>query len=255
MAPHPNATSSLRHLKRSSWKLCNEYGIKNGRIDFVRLRIRVIGTLNILNGSVRWSDRCGGRDKQNVFARNGPCSDSVRGNIRSCRCIIAYCCTATAKRQNGTFTVQDPIDIFDDSTCNHRRCFQLLDRMLQHVRLSTARFGGLTVVMAVMACTNRRRLHHGMLAPGGKLRGYISWRILNGSVRWSDRDPKQCLPVIPRSLASWNADFWGGVEMDNSKNTDTCPMSRRSEGQQQIFFAEPCLYHINIDESFYFQRI
>ncbi|SGY55337.1 BQ5605_C006g04006 [Microbotryum silenes-dioicae] len=28
MAPHPNATSSLRHLKGSSWKLCNEYGIK-----------------------------------------------------------------------------------------------------------------------------------------------------------------------------------------------------------------------------------
>ncbi|SGY55475.1 BQ5605_C006g04031 [Microbotryum silenes-dioicae] len=98
--------------------------------------------------------------------------------------------------------------------------------MLQHVRLSTARFGGLTVVMAVMACTNRRRLHHGMLAPGGKLRGYISWRILNGSVRWSDRR-------VGKSLASWNADFWGGVEMDNSKNTDTCPMSRRSEGQQQ----------------------
>ncbi|SGY12269.1 BQ5605_C011g06448 [Microbotryum silenes-dioicae] len=66
-----------------------------------------------------------------------------------------------------------PIDIFDDSTCNvpkqgqltelfrmcdlivcdeapmqHRRCFQLVDRMLQDVRLSTAWFGGLTVVLA-----------------------------------------------------------------------------------------------------------
>ncbi|SCZ88986.1 BZ3500_MvSof-1268-A1-R1_Chr1-1g00874 [Microbotryum saponariae] len=62
-----------------------------------------------------------------------------------------------------------PIDIFDDSTCNvpkqgqlaelfrmcdlivwdeasmqHRRCFQLVDRMLQDVRSSTARFGGVT---------------------------------------------------------------------------------------------------------------
>ncbi|SCZ94235.1 BZ3500_MvSof-1268-A1-R1_Chr12-2g03772 [Microbotryum saponariae] len=79
-----------------------------------------------------------------------------------------------------------PIDIFDDSTCNvpkqgqlaelfrmcdlivwdeapmqHRRCFQLVDRMLQDVRSSTARFGGLTVVLA--------------------------------------GDPKQCLPVIPKS--------------------------------------------------------
>ncbi|SGY11908.1 BQ5605_C011g06314 [Microbotryum silenes-dioicae] len=86
-------------------------------------------------------------------------------------------------------------------------------------------------------------------------------------------DPKLCLPVIPKSLASWNADFWGEVEMDNSKNTDSCTTSRRSEDQQQHcqwerpergvpvrsgltqFFAEPCLYHINIDESFYFQRI
>ncbi|SGY29963.1 BQ5605_C002g01102 [Microbotryum silenes-dioicae] len=28
IAPHPIATSSSRHPKRSSWKLCNEYGIK-----------------------------------------------------------------------------------------------------------------------------------------------------------------------------------------------------------------------------------
>ncbi|SGY56765.1 BQ5605_C006g04169 [Microbotryum silenes-dioicae] len=100
-----------------------------------------------------------------------------------------------------------PIDIFDDSTCNipkqgqlaelfrmcdlivwdeapmqHRRCFQLVDRMLQDVRSSTARFGGLTVVLA--------------------------------------GDPKQCLPVIPKSSPAqivdaciMNADFWGKVEM------------------------------------------
>ncbi|KDE02715.1 hypothetical protein MVLG_06746 [Microbotryum lychnidis-dioicae p1A1 Lamole] len=58
-----------------------------------------------------------------------------------------------------------PIDIFNNSMCNvpkqeqlvelwdevpmqHRQCFQLVDRMLQHVRLSTAQFGGLTVVLA-----------------------------------------------------------------------------------------------------------
>ncbi|SGY12484.1 BQ5605_C011g06521 [Microbotryum silenes-dioicae] len=105
-----------------------------------------------------------------------------------------------------------PIDIFDGSTCNvprqgqlaelwdeapmqHRRCFQPVDRMLQDLRSSTARFGGLTVVLT--------------------------------------GDPKQCLPVIPKSLASWNADFCGEVEMDNIKNTDSCTTSRRSEDQQQ----------------------
>ncbi|SGY53419.1 BQ5605_C006g03757 [Microbotryum silenes-dioicae] len=100
-----------------------------------------------------------------------------------------------------------PIDIFDDSTCNvpkqgqlaelfrmcdlivwdeapmqHRRCFQLVDRMLQDVQSSTARFGGLTVVLA--------------------------------------GDLKQCLPVIPKSSPAQivdacikNADFWGEVEV------------------------------------------
>ncbi|SGY79728.1 BQ5605_C008g05210 [Microbotryum silenes-dioicae] len=99
-----------------------------------------------------------------------------------------------------------PIDIFDDSTCNvpkqgqlaelyrmcdlivwdeapmqHRKCFQLVDRMLQDVRSSTARFGGVTVVLA--------------------------------------GDPKQCLPFIPKSWPAqivdaciMNADFWGKVE-------------------------------------------
>ncbi|SGY12569.1 BQ5605_C011g06542 [Microbotryum silenes-dioicae] len=91
-----------------------------------------------------------------------------------------------------------PIDIFDDATCNvpkqgqlaelwdeapmqHRRCFQLVDRMLQNVQSSTARFGGLTLVLAVFS---------------------------------------RCLPLFPSNrlrksstLASWNADFWGEVEV------------------------------------------
>ncbi|SGY33443.1 BQ5605_C002g01497 [Microbotryum silenes-dioicae] len=86
-------------------------------------------------------------------------------------------------------------ELWDEAPMQHRRCFQLVDRMLQDLRSSTARFGGLTVVLT--------------------------------------GDPKQCLPVIPKSLASWNADFWGEVEMDNSKNTDSCTTSRRSEDQQQ----------------------
>ncbi|SGY12549.1 BQ5605_C011g06539 [Microbotryum silenes-dioicae] len=53
------------------------------------------------------------------------------------------------------------------------------------------------------------------------------------------------------TLASWNADFWG--EMDNSKNTDSCTTAFRSGPTQ--FFTEPCLYRINIDELFYFQKI
>ncbi|SCZ98067.1 BZ3500_MvSof-1268-A1-R1_Chr3-3g06552 [Microbotryum saponariae] len=199
MPPCNKSASSSQHPKGSSWKLCNEYGTScsmqhsygfdnslqhvfvecqpsscfpppsigdcipgaptvaclgkrhrcpqtplilqqrsrrkqatgkySGRIDFVRLRIRVHGTLDknrlwfrglrltipwqILNGSVRGSDRRVGRKSEAMPSR-----------------------------------------------------------------YSTARFGGVTVVLAgdpknplfqVIACTNCRRLHHGMLTSGGKL--------------------------------------------------------------------------------------
>ncbi|SGY56629.1 BQ5605_C006g04153 [Microbotryum silenes-dioicae] len=221
-----------------------------------------------------------------------------------------------------------PIGIFDVSTCKkqeqraelwdeapmqHRLCFQLVDRMLQDVRsgseampsrYSTARFGGVTVVLhkslpafrpytnsgTVQAQTNMRTSNRPELSsrqiglelatpegPGS------SWKLCN---KYGTRDPKQCLPVIfnlsPAQMVDacfMECDFWGEVEvlldfvrlrirMDNSKNTDSCTTSRRSEGQQRRrarasalrsgptqFFAEPCLYRINIDESFYFQKI
>ncbi|SGY95765.1 BQ5605_C036g11514 [Microbotryum silenes-dioicae] len=96
-----------------------------------------------------------------------------------------------------------PIDMFDDSTCNlpkqgqlaelwdeapmqHRRCFQLVDRVLQDVRSSVARLGGLTVVLA--------------------------------------GDPKQCFPVIPKSSPAqivdariMNADFCRDLSIGSSE--------------------------------------
>ncbi|SGY53294.1 BQ5605_C006g03744 [Microbotryum silenes-dioicae] len=100
-----------------------------------------------------------------------------------------------------------PIDIFDDSTCNvhkqgqlaelfracelivwdeapmqHRRHFELVNKMLQDVRTSLARFGGITVLLA--------------------------------------GDPRQCLPVVPKASPTqildaciMNADFWGEVQI------------------------------------------
>ncbi|SGY55469.1 BQ5605_C006g04030 [Microbotryum silenes-dioicae] len=126
MAPHPNATSSLRHLKRSSWKLCNEYGIKNGRIDFVRLRIRVIGTLNqclpIIPKSsptqiVDSVDAPGGTSKtflqETVLARIRS-EGTYALAVASSR--IAALLLPKGRTAHSRFKI--PIDIFDDSTCN-----------------------------------------------------------------------------------------------------------------------------------------
>ncbi|SGZ29341.1 BQ5605_C054g12621 [Microbotryum silenes-dioicae] len=164
IAPHPIATSSLRHPKRSSWKLCNEYGT-----SFLKKL----------------------------------CSMQYRSRSKS----------------------------------------------------STARFGGVTVAMA--------------------------------------GDTKQCLPVVLKSspiqivdACIMNADFWVEVEVlldfvrlrirvigtlnkNRSVNCGSPSRGRSStarfggvtvvltafrSGPTQ-FFAEPCLYRINIDESFYFQKI
>ncbi|SGY27712.1 BQ5605_C121g13300 [Microbotryum silenes-dioicae] len=120
---------------------------------------------------------------------------------------------------------------------------------------STARFGGVTVAMA--------------------------------------GDTKQCLPVVLKSspiqivdACIMNADFWVEVEVlldfvrlrirvigtlnkNRSVNCGSPSRGRSStarfggvtvvltafrSGPTQ-FFAEPCLYRINIDESFYFQKI
>ncbi|SGY56825.1 BQ5605_C006g04176 [Microbotryum silenes-dioicae] len=154
-----------------------------------------------------------------------------------------------------------PNDIFDDSRCNvpkqgqfaelwdeapmqHRRCFQLVDRMLQNVGSSTARFGGLTVVLAG---SERMPSRYSTARFGGvtvvlaenrlwsrELRLTIPWQILNVSVRWGDHhvgkkseampsrystarfggvtvvlagDPRQRLPVIPKSSSTQIVDF------------------------------------------------
>ncbi|SCZ88241.1 BZ3500_MvSof-1268-A1-R1_Chr10-2g02891 [Microbotryum saponariae] len=100
IAPHSIATSSSRHPKRSSWKLCNEYGIKKsgdtacvsypltwlGRIDFVRLRIRVIGTLNkTASGRVNCGSPSRGRSST---ARFGGVTVMLAGNPKQCLPVI-----------------------------------------------------------------------------------------------------------------------------------------------------------------------
>ncbi|SGZ28723.1 BQ5605_C027g10424 [Microbotryum silenes-dioicae] len=218
-------------------------------LDFVRLRIRVIGTpknrlwprelrltipWQILNVSVRWGDHHVGRwdPKQclPVILKSSPTQivdfvdapggtgktfleETVLARIRSegtyalavASSGIAALLLPKGSMAHSRFKI--PIDIFDDSTCNvpkqgqlaelwdeapmqHRRCYQLVDRMLQNVQSSTARFGGLTVVLAGATTSST-----------GKARA--------------------------RAFRS---------------------------GPTQ-FFAEPCLYRINIDESFYFQKI
>ncbi|SGY58168.1 BQ5605_C006g04346 [Microbotryum silenes-dioicae] len=80
-------------------------------------------------------------------------------------------------------------------------------------------------------------------------------------------DPKQCLPVIPShrqhkssTLASWNSDFWGEVEvvldfmrlrigarLSSVEPATTTARARAFRSGPTQFFAEPCLYRIKID--------
>ncbi|SGY56663.1 BQ5605_C006g04156 [Microbotryum silenes-dioicae] len=77
----------------------------------------------------------------------------------------------------------------------------------------------------VIACSNRPRLHHGIPTFGGKLR-WTTARIL----------------IVARRL--------GGLKASNDEG-----LERVRSGPVPQFFAEPCLYRINIDGSFYFQKI
>ncbi|SGY55694.1 BQ5605_C006g04063 [Microbotryum silenes-dioicae] len=89
IAPHPIATSSLRHPKRSSWKLCNEYGTcflkklcsmqhrsrgKSSTARFGGVTVAMAGDPKrclpvTLNGLVRWSDRRVGRKSEAMPSR------------------------------------------------------------------------------------------------------------------------------------------------------------------------------------------
>ncbi|SGY95614.1 BQ5605_C036g11506 [Microbotryum silenes-dioicae] len=236
-----------------------------------------------LNGSVRWSDRRVGRQRLPVIPKSSSTQivnfvdapggtgktfleETVLARIRSegtyalavASSGIAALLLPKGSTAHSRFKI--PIDMFDDSTCNlpkqgqlaelwdeapmqHRRCFQLVDRVLQDVRSSVARLGGLTVVLAV--------------------------------------NPKQCLPVVlkssPRQIVDaciMNADFWVEVEVlldfvrlrirvigtpnilngsvrwsdrrvDRPATTTARARAFRSGPTQ--FFAEPCLYRINID--------
>ncbi|SGY12230.1 BQ5605_C011g06433 [Microbotryum silenes-dioicae] len=122
-----------------------------------------------------------------------------------------------------------------------------------------------------------------------ELRLTIPWQILNVLVRWGDHrvgrgseampscystarfggvtvvlagDPKQCLPgfrsnafpLFPSRLLHGMLTS-GGKLSNNIVNGKGLSESVPVRSGPTQFFAEPCLYHINIDESFYFQRI
>ncbi|SGY12460.1 BQ5605_C011g06515 [Microbotryum silenes-dioicae] len=207
-----------------------------------------------LNGSVRWSDRRVGRQRLPVIPKSSSTQivdfvdapggtgktfleETVLARIRS-EGTYALAVASSARHIHGsrsrsassTTTCNVPkqeqlAELWDEAPMQHRRCFQLVDRMLQHVRSSTARVGGLTAVFLkmpsrnfqVIACSNRPRLHHGIPTFGGKLR-WTTARIL----------------IVARRL--------GGLKASNDEG-----LERVRSGPVPQFFAEPCLYRINID--------
>ncbi|SGY21597.1 BQ5605_C016g08256 [Microbotryum silenes-dioicae] len=230
-----------------------------GRVDFVRLRIRVHGTLNknrsvnsgspsrgrsstarfggvtvvltgdpkqclpvILNGSVRWGDHPVGRGSEAMpsrysTARFGGVTVALAGDPKQCLPVIL----------NGSVWWRDrrvASNAFPSS--------------------STARFGGVTGVL-----------------PGDPKQCLPV--ILNGAVRWSVEgseampsrystarfggvtvalagNPKQCLPVILNGAVRWSNRRVG-------RPATTTARARAFRSGPTQFFAEPCLYRINID--------
>ncbi|SGY56399.1 BQ5605_C006g04132 [Microbotryum silenes-dioicae] len=204
--------NSLQHVLFECQLSSCFFTVSCGRIDFVRLRIRVHGTQNILNGSVRWSDRCGGRwdpkqclpvipkssSTQIVDFVDAPggtgktfLEETVLARIRSegtyalavASSGIAALLLPKGRAARSRFKI--PIIIFGDlyvqPPMQHRRCFQRVGRMLQNVGSSTARFGGLTAVLA------------GDKFSQEAFPQFPSHRLLKSS-----------------TLASWNTDFLGG---------------------------------------------
>ncbi|SDA02484.1 BZ3501_MvSof-1269-A2-R1_Chr12-3g03628 [Microbotryum saponariae] len=179
IAPHSIATSSSRHPKRSSWKLCNEYGTSCSMqhsygFDNSLQRVFVecqpsscfpppsIGDCIHIGSSVTGDDPIPEKrghppwplwendidaHKHPLFYNNAREGSRPRENTAE---------GLTSKTGSGSVDCGSP----------------------SRGRSSTARFGGVTVVLAgdpknplfqVIACTNCRRLHHGMLTSGGKL--------------------------------------------------------------------------------------
>ncbi|SGY12848.1 BQ5605_C011g06627 [Microbotryum silenes-dioicae] len=116
--------------------------------------------------------------------------ETVLARIRYCQKAARHIHGSRSRSASSTTTCNVPkqeqlAELWDEAPMQHRRCFQLVDRMLQHVRSSTARVGGLTAVFLkmpsrnfqVIACSNRPRLHHGIPTFGGKLR-WTTARIL-----------------------------------------------------------------------------
>ncbi|SGY57450.1 BQ5605_C006g04273 [Microbotryum silenes-dioicae] len=120
-----------------------------------------------------------------------------------------------------------PIDIFDDSTCNvpkqgqlaklfrmcdlivwddapmqHCQCFQLVDRMLQDVRFSTARFGGLTVVLAVevlhLSVSSNPSLTFRPYTKRGTVQAQTNMRLLAAADRMTETEREKA-----QDFANW----------------------------------------------------
>ncbi|SGY56372.1 BQ5605_C006g04130 [Microbotryum silenes-dioicae] len=108
--------------------------------------------------------------------------ETVLARIRYCQKAARHIHGSRSRSASSTTTCNVPkqgqlAELWDEAPMQHRRCFQRVDRMLQNVGSSTARFGGLTVVLAAFP-------------------QFPSHRLLKSS-----------------TLASWNTDFWGEVEV------------------------------------------
>ncbi|SGY11771.1 BQ5605_C011g06267 [Microbotryum silenes-dioicae] len=203
-----------------------------GRIDFVRLRIRVIGTPNgnRSNAFPLFPSHRLHKSSISLMLREGQAKRSWKKRsllgfgqrehtllplyhrvlLHSyCQKAARHICGSRSRSTSSTtFTCNVPkqgqlAELWDEAPMQHRRCFQRVGRMLQNVRSSTARFGGLTVVKSE-AMPSR----------------YSTARFDGVTVVLAGV-PKQCLPIIPKSSPTpivdaciMNADFCGDLSVN-----------------------------------------
>ncbi|SGZ04073.1 BQ5605_C032g11042 [Microbotryum silenes-dioicae] len=185
----------------------------------------------LFHGSVRWSDRRVGRGSEAMpsrysTARFGGVTVVLAGDPKQCLPIIPKCCISLCSRQIG-LELATPEGVVVEALPRIR------DKFYQEM----------SAACSIDPVADPQQLGSGIRSNAFPL--FSSHRLHKSS-----------------TLASWNADFWGevGVLLDfvrlRIRVIGTLNARARAfrSGPTQ-FFAEPCLYRINIDGSFYFQKI